>query len=237
MLSTGKAMGAEGHQQFEQTDLFEFKLYTLKRRTDLKTNETKQIELVSGNGVPAKKVFIYDGLAHQWRSWYRNSSYRSHATLGQQSNPKVGVYVIFPNSQKSGLGIPLPKGRVRVYKEDDDGKEQFVGEDLIDHTAKNEEVRLYLGNAFDIVGERVQKDFRSFASGSVVEETIEIKVRNHKKEEVEVLVYEHPWRWGEWEIVKTGADWEKTDQSTIKFPLTIPKDGEKVITYTIRYSW
>jgi hypothetical protein len=217
--------------------LFEFKLYSLNRRTDLKTNETKQIELVSGNNVPSQKVFIYDGLAQQWRGWYRNSSYRSHSSLGQQSNPKVGVYVIFPNNEKSGLGIPLPKGKIRVYKEDDDGNEQFVGEDLIDHTAKDEEVRLYLGNAFDIVGERVQKDFRSFASGKVVEETIEIKVRNHKKEDVEVLVHEHPWRWSEWEIVRSDAEWEKADQSTLKFPVKIPKDGEKVLTYTIRYSW
>jgi hypothetical protein len=232
-----KGLMAQSEQQFEQTDLFEFKLYTLNRRTDLQTNETKQIELISGNEVPATKVLIYDGLADQWRSWYRNSSYRSHSSLGQQSNPKVGVYMTFRNSTESGLGLPLPKGRVRVYKEDEDGKEQFVGEDLIDHTAKDEEVRLYLGNAFDIVGERVQKDFRSFGSGEVVEETVQIKVRNHKKEEVEVMVHEHPWRWGEWEIVKSDAEWEKVDQSTLRFPVKVSKDGEKVITYTIRYSW
>jgi len=223
--------------QFQQTDLFEFKLYTLKRRTDLNTSETKQIELVSGRSVPSKKVFIYDGLSGQWRSWYNNSSYRDHSSLGQQSNPKVGVFVTFRNDGTSGLGIPLPKGKVRVYKEDDDGKEQFVGEDLIDHTAKDEEVRLYLGNAFDLVGERVQKDFKSYASGRVVEETIEIKVRNHKDEAATVMVYEHPWRWSQWEIVHSDEKWEKVDQTTLKFPVDIPKDGEKVIRYTIRYTW
>jgi hypothetical protein len=228
---------AEAVPQFKQTDLFEYKLYSLQRKTDLANNETKQIELVSGKNVNAKKVFIYDGMADQWRYWINNYSYRSQGSLGQQSNQKVGVFVTFRNDEKSGLGIALPKGKVRVYKKDDDGKEQFIGEDEIDHTPKDEELKLYLGNAFDIVGERAQKDFKVISSGHVVEETFEIKVRNHKKEQVEVMVYEHPWRWNQWEIVKSNAEWEKVDQSTIKFPVRIAKDGEKVVSYTIRYSW
>jgi hypothetical protein len=224
-------------QQFKQTELFEYKLYTLQRKTDLNDNETKQIELTSGKNVTSKKVFIYDGMSDQWRYWANNYSYRDQGSFGQQSNPKVGVFVTFKNEEKSGLGIPLPKGKVRVYKRDDDGKEQFIGEDEIDHTPKDEEIKLYLGNAFDIVGARAQKDFKSIASGKVVEETIEIKVRNHKAEPVEVQVYEHPWRWSEWEITKYSTNFEKIDQSTIKFPVKIAKDEEKVITYTIRYSW
>ncbi len=223
--------------QFKQTELFEYKLYTLQRRTDVNNNETKQVELTSAKDAAAKKVFIYDGLADQWRYWNNSYSYRSQGSFGQQSNPKVGVFVTFRNDEKSGLGMPLPKGKVRVYKRDDDGKEQFIGEDEIDHTPKDEEIRLYLGNAFDIVGERAQKDFKSLAGGRVVTETIEIKVRNHKKDPVEVLVYEHPWRWGEWEILKSSSDWGKVDQSTIKFPLKIAKDAEAVVSYTIQYSW
>jgi hypothetical protein len=223
--------------QFKQTELFEYKLYTLQRKTDINNNEIKQVELVSGKDVTSKKVFIYDGLADQWRSWYRNYSYRNQSSFGQQSNPKVGVFMTFKNDDKSGLGIPLPKGKVRVYKRDDDGKEQFIGEDQIDHTPKDEELRLYLGNAFDIVGERAQTDFKSFADGRVVEEKIQIKVRNHKAEPVEVMVYEHPWRWSEWDIIKSSTEWVKVDQSTIKFPVKIAKDEEKVVTYTIRYSW
>jgi len=169
--------------------------------------------------------------------WYRNYSYRNQGSFGQQSNQKVGVYVTFRNDDKSGLGIPLPKGKIRVYKRDDDGKEQFIGENEIDHTPKDEEVKLYLGNAFDLVGERAQKDFKVLSSGHVVEETIEIKVRNHKSEPVEVQVYEHPWRWNEWEIMKSSVEWVKVDQSTLRFPVKIGKDGEKVITYTIRYTW
>jgi hypothetical protein len=236
-MAKGVMMADEAAPQFKQTELFEYKLYALQRRTDLNDNETKQIELTSGKEISSKKVFIYDGLADQWRMWYNNYSYRNQSSFGQQSNPKVGVFVTFRNDEKSGLGIPLPKGKVRVYKRDDDGKEQFIGEDEIDHTPKDEEVRLYLGNAFDIVGERAQKDFKSFASGRIVEETIEIKVRNHKSEAAEVLIYEHPWRWSQWEIIKTTTDYTKVDQSTLKFPVKIAKDGEAVVTYTIRYSW
>jgi hypothetical protein len=227
----------EAQPQFKQTELFEYKLYTLQRRTDVLTSETKQVELVSGRDVASKKVFVYDGIGDEWRYWYGNTSYRSQGSFGQQSNPKVGVFVMFRNDEQAGLGIPLPKGKVRVYKRDDDGKEQFVGEDRIDHTPKDEEVRLYLGNAFDIVGERAQKDFRSYAGGRVVEETIEIKVRNHKKESVTVMVYEHPWRWTQWDVVRSSGDWTKVDQSTLRFPVTIPKDGEGTVTYTVKYSW
>ena len=230
-------MADEASSQFKQTELFEYKLYTLQRRTDVNNNETKQVELVSGKNVASKKVFIYDGLDNQWRYWSNNYDYRSQGNFGQQSNPKVGVYVTFKNDEKSGLGLPLPKGKVRVYKRDDDGKEQFIGEDEIDHTPKDEELRLYLGNAFDIVGERAQTDFKSVASGHVVEETIQIKVRNHKSTPVEVQVYEHPWRWNEWQITKSSSEYIKVDQSTVRFPVKIGKDGEKVITYTIRYTW
>jgi hypothetical protein len=166
-----------------------------------------------------------------------NRDYRGQASLGQQSNAKVGVYVTFRNDEKSGLGMPLPKGKLRVYKKDDDGKEQFIGEDRIDHTPKDEELRVYLGNAFDVVAERAQTDFKTVASGHVVEETYTIKLRNHKKELTEVMVYEHPWRWNQWEIVKSSIPHEKVDQTTIRFPVKIPPDKEKVLTYTIRYTW
>jgi hypothetical protein len=223
--------------QFRQTDLFEYKLYALQRRTDISNNETKQIELASATAVSARKVFVYDGLADQWRYWYQNYSYRSQGSFGQQSNPKVGVYVTFKNDERSSLGIPLPKGKVRVYKRDDEGREQFIGEDEIDHTAKDEQVRLYLGNAFDLVGERAQKDFKSLAAGRVIEETIEVKVRNHKDGAATVQVYEHPWRWSQWEIISANSEWTKVDQTTLSFPVKIAAGGEKTVRYTIRYSW
>lgn len=237
MMKSISTQGVAAQPQFQQKELFEYKLYSLQRKTDIGDNETKQIELTSAKDIKAKKVFIYDGIADQWRYWYNNYSYREQGSFGQQSNKKVGVFVIFKNEEKAGLGISLPKGKVRVYKRDDDNKEQFIGEDEIDHTPKDEEIKLYLGNAFDIVGERAQQNFRVVVSGHVVDETFEIKVRNHKSESVEVLVYEHPWRWNEWDITQSNATWEKVDQSTIKFPLKLKKDEEKVISYTIRYNW
>jgi hypothetical protein len=125
---------------------------------------------------------------------------------------------------------------VRVYKKDDDGKEEFIGEDAIDHTPKDEEIRLYLGNAFDVVGERSQVDFKSSKDGRVVTETIRITVRNHKTEPVEVQVYEHPWRWNQWEM-KTTSEYEKVDQSTVRFPVKLGRDEEKTIEYSITYTW
>ena len=223
--------------QFKQTDLFEYKLYSLQRKTDINDQETKQIDFASGKDVRSRKVFIYDGMADQWQYYRNNYSYRTQESFGQQYNTKVGTYVTFKNEENNGLGIPLPKGKVRVYQRDADGKEQFVGEDQIDHTPKDEEVKLYLGNSFDIVGGRAQKDFKVLSSGSVVEETIEIRVRNHKTEAAQVQVYEHPWRWSQWEIVRSNTPYEKVDQSTVRFPVTTQKDGEKVVTYTVRYSW
>lgn len=234
------AMKAESDMnapQFQQKELFEYKLYSLQRHTDLANSETKQIELTTGHNVPAKRLFVFDGMADSWRMYYNNYSYRSQESFGQQSNNKVGVYVTFRNDDKAGLGIPLPKGKVRVYKKDDDGKEQFIGEDEIDHTPKDEEVKLYLGNAFDIVGERKQANFRNVVPGHMIEESFEIKLRNHKSELVEVQVYEHPWRWSDWEIVKQNTQWTKVDQTTVNFPVKLKQDEEKTITYTIRYMW
>jgi len=223
--------------QFRQTSLFEYKLYTLSRRTDLAEGETKQIELTSGRNIPVHKTFVYDGQGESWRSWLNNPSYRNQGSLGQESNPKVGTFLTFRNAESGGLGMPLPKGKVRVYKRDDDGREQFIGEDEIDHTPKDEDVRLYLGNAFDMTGERSQKDFRSFAGGRVVEETIQVRVRNHGASAADVQVAEHPWRWAGWDIVDSSHEWTKIDQSTLRFPLHIAAGGEGTVTYTIRYSW
>jgi hypothetical protein len=237
MAKSTAAYALDNAPQFKQSDIFEYKLYDLQRRTDLADNESKQIELVSGRNAPARKLLIYDGLDQGWRYWLNNPGYRTQESFGQQSNAKVGVYVTFRNDEKSGLGIPLPKGKVRVYKKDGDGREQFIGEDQLDHTPKDEDARLYLGNAFDVVGARAQTDFKTLSSGHVVEETFEIKIRNHKKDAVEVMVYEHPWRWNQWEVIKSNVPPEKVDQTTLRFPLKIAPDKEKSVVYTVRYSW
>jgi hypothetical protein len=133
--------------------------------------------------------------------------------------------------------MPLPKGKVKVYRRDVDGRNEFVGEDQIDHTPKDETVRLYTGNAFDLVGERRQTNFRSNEGDHWADESFEIKLRNHKKEEVEVRVVEHLYRWNQWEITNKNVDYTKTDARTIEFRPKVPADGQAAINYLVHYTW
>jgi hypothetical protein len=158
--------------------------------------------------------------------------------FGNQSNKKVDVYLSFKNREENKLGIPLPAGKVRVAKLDSaDQSLEFVGEDLINHTPKNENIQLKLGSAFDVVGERRQVDFKIDTAGKTMEEEIEIKVRNHKDEAVTVIVKENLYRWTNWTITKKSQPFEKFDARTAHFPVKIAKGGEVVVRYTVRYSW
>src|SRR5436305_5806822 len=143
----------------------------------------------------------------------------------------------FNNSEANHLGMPLPKGRVRFYRRNDDGQIEFTGENVIDHTPRDEPVRVYTGNAFDITGERRRTDYRLDSNGNKLDESFEIKLRNHKKEPVEVRVVEHLYRWMTCDIAVRSDTYTKKDSRTIEFPVTIPPDGEKTITYTAHYTW
>ena len=181
---------------------------------------------------------MYDGFKTdpRYRGWdYYNI--RTQPEYGTVCNPKVWVMLEFQNSEKSHLGMPLPKGKVKVYRRDVDGRNEFIGEDQIDHTPKDETVRLYTGNAFDLVGERRQTNFKLDTSKNWADESFEIKVRNHKKEDVEVRIVEHMYRWIQWEITGKSADFAKTDARTIEFRPTVAANDEATITYTVHYSW
>ena len=219
--------------QVVEREFFEYHLYEVQRPVTVKDQQTKQIEFVSAEGVKAGKIFVYDGLGGSFYGYYGPIT---DATYGPTSNKKVNVLVEFKNSEEDGLGVPLPKGRIRVYKEDSAGGTEFVGEDEIDHTPKDERVRLYLGNAFDIVGERVQTNFKKLGERTI-EESFEISIRNHKSEAVEVRVVERLFRWSEWEITSKSQDFTKLDSSSVEFRVNVPKDGEAKITYTVRYRW
>ncbi|PKM92910.1 MAG: hypothetical protein CVU80_00940, partial [Elusimicrobia bacterium HGW-Elusimicrobia-4] len=192
-----KAMRAP-QPQFEEKSFFEYHLYTLQRRTSVRDNETKQIEFVSGTNVPIRKLYIYDAAAQKFYGY--NQWSRADRNYGVQSNKKVYVMLDFKNSKENNLGIPLPKGKMRVYKEDSDKSLEFIGEDFIEHTPKDENVRIYLGDAFDIVGERVQTDFKN--GDDFADETFKITIRNHKEEAVEVRVVEKLYRWSNWKIAQ-----------------------------------
>ena len=204
---------AAGAPQFEEKAFFEYHLYTLLRPATIKDNEIKQVSLFPSTDVEVKKIFTYDGARY---------------------DKKVRVELEFKNSEGAGLGMPLPKGKIRVYKEDVDKALEFVGEDRIDHTPKNEKVRVFLGNAFDIVGERKKIDFKKIRD-DITEESYQIKLRNHKEEAVEVVVVEHLSAYTEWEIRESTQGYEKKDAGTIEFKIHLAPDEEVVVNYTVRY--
>ena len=198
--------------QFEEKSFFEYHLYTLQRATTIKQNQTKQISLFPSVETKVKKIYTYES---------------------SRSQDDVRVNLEFFNSKQNGMGMPLPAGKVRVYKEDpDDASLEFIGEDLIDHTPKDEKVRLFLGNAFDIKAERAMTDKSSTGKDSYTE-TWQIKLRNHKDSAVDIVVVER--LYGFWEIKKATHQYKKKDATTVEFFVNVPKDQEVVLEYTVAF--
>jgi len=208
----------------------EYRMYKLPEATTVGNNQIKQVELMTASKVPMEKSYLYDGAKLQW---YRHGAYWDQA-YGREENKKVNVMIEFENRADRHLGIALPKGKCRVYKADRDKSLEFIGEDTIEHTARDEKVTLYIGDAFDIVGERKQTDFAKVAD-RVYEEAFEIKVRNHKETPVTVKVLEKLYRFAGWTVLEKNRDFEKIDSRTIIFPVQVPKDGEATVTYRVRY--
>ena len=232
-LERRMALAAEPLATFEEKAFAEYHLYTLPRRTTIKDRQIKQIELLNAASVPCEKEYVYDPVGGgQWRGRGPQMDEYSVAEKGD-----VWVFIIFTNDEDSNLGDPLPAGRVRLFKMDE-GDMEFVGEDAIDHTPKDEKVEILMGKAFDVTAERTRTDFTRGPGANWMEESFEIKIRNHKKETVTVRCRERLFRWVNWRI-KTASrdDWEQLDAQTIEFPVTVEPDGEEVVTYTVRYEW
>ncbi|MCB9855730.1 MAG: DUF4139 domain-containing protein [Phycisphaerales bacterium] len=222
---------------FQEKSFFEYHLYTLPRRTDIASNTTQQITLFpTARDVGVEKTLVYFGQPQSY--YWRFGSPAIDRNLGTSSNTKVDVYLKFKNAENNQLGRPLPKGKVRVYQRDDaDDTLEFIGEDLIDHTAKDETVLIKLGQSFDVVGDRKQMDFEGSEGAHRIVESFEITLRNHKPTEQKVIVREALYRWSDWEITRKSDNFEKIDSRTIHFPVIVPADGEKTVTYTVRYTW
>ena len=196
--------------QFEEKAFFEYHLYTLQRPATINNNQIKQISLFPTAETNVKKIYTYE-------------SYRSQ--------DDVRVNLEFLNSKGNGLGMPLPAGKVRVYKEDpDDASLEYIGEDMIDHTPKDEKVRLFLGNAFDIKAERAMTNKVSTGKHSH-DETWQIKIRNHKDSDVDIVVIEK--FYGFWEVKESTHQYKKKDANTIEFYVKVPKDQEAVLNFTV----
>ena len=221
---------------FEEKAFFEYHLYTLGRPTTLPDNSTKQIELFPvARRVPCEKTLVYYGAVPAYGFGPNPVTDRGY---GVTTNRKVDVYLGFRNTEQNRMGVPLPAGRIRVNKADPaDGTLEFIGEDAIDHTPRNENVKIRLGSAFDVVGERRQVHFTVDTSRKNMTEEIEVKLRNQKKEPVTVIVKENLYRWVNWQITAKTHDFEKQDARTVHFPLKIAAGGETVLRYTAHYSW
>lgn len=212
----------------------EFHLYSIARPTTLHDRETKQVEFVHAEKIYAPTVYVYAGAAN-----YRFYGLNYDQNFGMENdNKKVAVMREFVNTETNHLGIALPAGKLRFYRRDDDGQLQFVGENQIDHTPRNETIRVTTGNAFDLVGERKQTDFHVDTRAHQMDESFEIKLRNRKKDApINIRVVEHLYRWSNWEITAKSDDFTKKDSQTIEFNVPVKPDEERVITYTAHYSW
>ncbi|HEX2869130.1 MAG TPA: DUF4139 domain-containing protein [Ignavibacteriales bacterium] len=214
-------LAATSVQQFQEREFFEYHIYDLERPATLSNNESKQISLFQADNINVTKKYLY-------RSGFPYYSY------GQQNQkPKVAVAVEFENTQKNNLGLPMPAGKVRVYKSD--GKTvEFVGEDMIDHTPKDEKIKLKIGDAFDIVAEETQTD-NVRISDKVYEQAYEIKLRNRKKEDVTVDVERLLGL--NWEILSSSIEYQKKDAQTVTFKVPVKKNEETVLKFRVRYAY
>ncbi len=220
-LAAKAASPSAAGRDFAEEGFFEYHLYTLDGRTTIKNQQTKQLSLLSAAAVPVTKHLMYYGAQDYYRTSYGMP----------MSNQKVSVLLELKNSKEHRLGVPLPKGKVRVYKADSSGSQQFIGEDWIDHTPQNERVKIKLGEAFDVVGERTQKEYRKLAPG-LWEVEWEISLRNHKQQDQTVTVIEPvP---GDWQVLHSTHRYEKPEAHTLRFSIPVPNEGAAKLVYRVR---
>jgi hypothetical protein len=236
----GMAMmnGAPGMpQQITQKSFDDYHLYDLHRTATLLDHQSKQIEFLNVAGIPAQRVYVYDGFKVDAQNNQTVYYQWNQENFGNGTNRKVWIMQELKNSDANHLGMPLPKGRMRFYRRDADGNLQFVGENTIDHTPKDESIKVYLGNAFDLTGERTRTNFRSEMQARIIIETYSVVVKNAKDTVVPVRVVEHLYRTASWEISKNTSPFTKTDSQTMEFNVEVPAHGEKEVTYTVTYTW
>jgi len=226
-----RAEKAAQSPQFVEEKLFEYHLYTLEGTTTVRDNEQKQMTLLAANEVAARKRFVYDG--RRLAPYVHYSGYLPGEHYDTSDYQKVNITMLVEN-RKPNLGIPLPAGNMQLFKADRQGRLQFVGEDSIDHTPQGETLCLYLGDAFDLVGEHRRTDFKRLGRKQV-EERFEILLRNRGNDPVSITVLEHVW--ADWEVTNRSHPYEKKDARTVEFPVQVAAGAEVKVSYTIRTRW
>lgn len=226
------AQAAVPEAAVEQREFFEYQLYEIARNVTIGNNETKQVEFVTGADVQANTYFVYDGSPQ----FFGYGSYIFDRGFGVTGVTDVQSYLEFSTDDEDGLGADLPAGRIRVYQEDIDGAALLIGENRIDHTPEGESVEIFLGNAFDLVGERIQTDYNAIGT-NIVEETYQVTLRNRKDDEtVEIRVPERMTRGQNWEILNATDEFTQTSAFAIEFRVDVAPGEEVVVEYTVRYS-
>ncbi|MEO7317490.1 MAG: DUF4139 domain-containing protein, partial [Chthoniobacteraceae bacterium] len=215
----------------------EYHLYTIERPTTLHDRESKQVEFVRAEGVQSQRIYVYDGAKIDWQRWSgETTAYRGDSSFGTESHSKVWVMSEFMNSAANKLGVPLPRGRVRFYRQEGE-RLQFIGENVIEHTPRDTLLRIYTGDAFDLRGERRRTQFKGESSDRWADETFEIKLANRKEEPVEIRVVEHLYRSVNWDIRENSNTYLKTDAQRLEFRIPLKPGEERAVTYTVHYSW
>lgn len=238
MMESARAGGGGGAVTEKAFD--EFHLYTLPRPVTLRDKETKQVEFMRGEGIKSKTIYNYDGAGLRWQNYqgWNADQLRGRRNFGGNVNKKINVVREFKNTKENGLGIPLPAGKIRFYRQDDaDGRMEFTGENMIDHTPQGEDVSISVGDSFDLVGDRKQTDYQYNKQGRKLSETYEITLTNRKKEAVTITVQEQMIRGGNWEIIEKTDDFKKLDSRRVTFDVLVKADEKRKVTYTVRYSW
>lgn len=240
-LVTGRSVtGAPGQPEVTEKTFDEYHLYELHQPVTLHDKETKQVEFMQASDVKSDRYYVYDGFKMDPRYQYWNiETIRQQSEYGTVSNNTVWVMREFENAKANHLGIPLPAGRIRFYRRDTDGHLEFTGENTIEHTAQDETLHVFTGTAFDLVGERRQMSYRinQNQNASTIDESFEIKLRNHAKAPVEIRVQEHLYRWFTWTITAHSDPFKQTDSRTAEFRVHVEPGAEKVVTYSVHYTW
>jgi hypothetical protein len=234
----GGAMGGIGSAAAEVTQkaFDDFHLYDLHRTIALHDSETKQVQFLEASHVTVQRTYQYEGAGAVIQGFYPGY-HNDQQFFGGAANTHVAILQEIKDSEANHLGMPLPAGRLRLYRHDSGGQMQFVGENVIQHTPAEQTVKIISGNAFDLTGARRQTDFHVDNRAHIIDESFEIKLSNQKPQPVTIHVVEHMNRAQNWEVTAKSGDYTKRDSATIDFPITVPAKGDTTLTYTIHYTW
>ncbi len=236
MMMHAMVAAAYAPPQFKQKTFFQYHMYTLSRRITIRQNATQQVALFpTVQGIHVHQTLMYNGLS-QHPYWYGQPNIDPN--MNNTSSPNVSVYERFDNTHANKLGIPLPEGKLRVYKEDPaDGTLEFLGEDLVHHTPAGEPVQVKVGTAFDVIGKRTRTAFHANFNGHTIDESFRVTLHNSRKKPVHVVVVQYMYRALNWKMTKHSVPYTKLDYRTVHFNVQVPAKGKTSITYSVHYSW